>query len=168
MPTIFLSFFLSRTKASKISRDSKRSEQTSIEPIHSRRIAKSSIRTRKRHVVFPRHSICSTCLSIFPEGKRGTSRREGGLLPLPYYVSKEDPSRPTPNRNQVQLSRGGFWAREKCARAAQLFHSAGVVLSFHRRDVTSRHVTFRRPAQGRRGRVGKEARRGGERAANAN
>lgn len=72
MPTIFLSFFLSRTKASKISRDSKRSEQTSIEPIHSRRIAKSSIRTRKRQ--------CSRDIPSAPPVYRFFRKEKGGLV----------------------------------------------------------------------------------------
>jgi len=68
--------------------------------------------------------ICSTCLSIFRKRHRGgLLAAEGacsygwtGSLPrffaLVSYTSRKSPQA---NRNQVQLSRGGFWTREKFA-----------------------------------------------------
>lgn len=103
--------------------------------------------------------ICSTCLSIFPEargtGRKGEGRKEGkmeGACPYGWTLSLSSCSShvrfegepPRADRNQVQLSRGGFWAREK-SRAAV---TPGWFPS-ERRNVTSRHVysSFTRPKE---------------------
>lgn len=62
---VFLPSFLSP----KFREIRKGSERNGGSNLHSRRIAKSF--HPKHRLVFPRHSICSTCLSIFPEGKGG-------------------------------------------------------------------------------------------------
>lgn len=68
--------------------------------------------------------ICSTCLSIFRKRHRGGLLAAEGACPygwtgsLPRFfalVSYTSRKPPQANRNQVQLSRGGFWTREKFA-----------------------------------------------------